>query len=1590
MIDKIKYQTDPYKSHFDFWAKRLQRYPASFSFLQHRRMEQQQSSTRRSFSIQLADALGDTIISLAKANDTAIYSLLFSAFGILLKRYTHQSDIIIETPPLQSEARGKATDCATIPVAFEVPGSLTLRAYLNQVISLLKDSYRYGDFPLSVINEDACFKSNILFAYAGLHAPAPSDAHDMVLTCRVTGKAIAVHFSFNPHAYSNEFVERLSDHFQQVLEHFGDLGVGVADIGILDHTEKARVLNFGCGTPLEYDRKLLIPQLVEKQCARCPDGIAVVCNNQPLTYKELSERSSKVSAYLRQQANVQRGDRVGIYMERSDMAVVSMLAVLKAGAAYVPLDINTPKDRLAGMIEDAGMSVLIIESKDLFDFGNFNGQLLAVDLQLDALTDEGVAGDDDLSPGDLAYVIYTSGSSGASKGVLVGHEAILNTIQWRLSLYAFTSDDKVLQIPSMAFDSSVEDIFCALIAGATLVIPSEEDRKDVVALGDLITKHAVTHFLVTPSFYDVLLDELAAKATNLRVVTVAGEAVTDNLVMKHFRTLREVRLLNEYGPTENAVCTTVGELFSDRAVSIGKPIDNINVYILDTDMQAVPTGVAGEICIGGRGLSSGYLNNPVLTAERFPVHTVDAGLSQRLYRSGDLACWLEDGNIDYLGRKDSQVKLNGIRVELRDIESTIHRFAGIQECKVILGRDKVLKAAVKIDKEREHTLSQLMRHVGRAPDFLSNLTRFPNGLAVRYKNMAETNLLYHEIFRDQLYMKHGIGVPDNAVVFDVGANIGMFSLFVGLNFRTAKIYSFEPLAPIYETLSENLSLYPVNARAYNIGFSDVAGTAEFFYYYNNTASSGMYADIETEKSLGKSVLRNRYADSGLGDSDIDVLTEEGMKYEKYRCELDTLDNFIEREGIEQIDLLKLDVEKSEIDILSSLQPPAWRKIRQIVAEVHDINGGLAQVEDVLRKNNFMFYVEQPDFLSDTEIYYVYARQKNAPPAEASTAFIGRHECSTDPDAFVAGLRQFCERTLPAFMIPATIRIVDEIPLTINGKTDSGKLLAMLEEAELVQQPSREPRTHLESTLVSIWRQVIGKDAIGVHDNFFQIGGDSIKAIQIASRMHKEGYKVEVKDIFENQTIENLAANARPLTRKSDQSMVAGEVPLTPIQQSMFPLQKPAPHHFNQSLMLFSKSPLQKEMIEESFLVLLKHHDALRMTLAPGAGAWTQYNQPADRLHFRVTEFFFDTTAELTEKANELQTSINLEKGPLVKVALFHLPDGDRLLIIIHHMVVDGVSWRIILEDLGTLSQQFLKGEKFELPEKTDSFKEWSETLHTLARTGALKGEEPYWNEVVTGAVEPIPLARNGAGSKLKEIVFTLTREETALLLEKANVPYNTRINDLLLAAMGPALNNTFGVRKTAVLLEGHGRENVVSDIDVTRTVGWFTSVFPVVVSATSSDWGRQIVETRDTLRGIPNNGIGYGILRELAASPELVNFPEPKIIFNYLGQFDADIQASTFTVSGESSGDAMSAEDSAPQALSFLSMVADKQLSVTLTCDEHAVDPADASFLLAQYKWCLQQILSHCGTLSPEERPAALTVSGISMDSMNKIKSLFN
>ncbi|MFT5822221.1 MAG: amino acid adenylation domain-containing protein [Crocinitomix sp.] len=1052
---------------------------------------------------------------------------------------------------------------------------------------------------------------------------------------------------------------------------------------------------------IDLDHSVL--DLIRKQVEQNPNSIAIQSQNDSITYQDLWDKSNALANVLIDKFGSIEGKPIAVLLNDALNYVPTVLAILKAGAFFVPLDQSNPAARINYVLSDCKCVALITESK-FESIIDFEGKLLLFKeiLAINAATNNPAVA------AELAYTIYTSGSTGQPKGVLVGNKSLTNYVSWAAQYYLGQGGGNSALFTSFSFDLTLTSIFVPLASGKT-VFAQNEDLSIDEKLINIFGNPKIDLIKLTPSHIN-LLSVLDLKVNRDMVFIVGGEALTKQQSENLFNLGENIKIYNEYGPTEATVGCIVKEISrSDQQILIGRAIANTKIKIVGQNGNAT-IGNIGEILIGGECLSVGYLNKPEETKQAFVLASENS--KERYYKSGDLGRALPNGDLQYMGRVDNQIKIRGYRVELGEIEH------------------------------------QLMQHAA----------------------ISDAALIYKENSFNESALNHG----------------------------------------------------------------------------------------------------------------------------------------------------------------------------ELVA----------------------FFV-------------------------------------TDSVISTQELRDWLKNALPDYMIPHIFLPTDKIPLTENGKTDRKLMfdlaLNLTSEVEYVA-----PTSEQEKVLVSVWSDVLKREKIGVKDSFYNLGGDSIKSIQVVARLKQKGYALKVENLLRTPVLEDLARIMRETTHTIDQSGVQGKVEFTPIQQWFFESEViKKQHHFNQSVMLKSTERIDITVLEKCLIMLTQHHDALRMVIQQSDAEQVQLNNDVNAKSFTIDSHDLseseDFVEQITEQCDTLQANISLNEGPLVKVAHFKLKEDDRLALIIHHLVVDGVSWRILLEDLSSLYTAFKADDKATLPLKTDSFQKWAQSLNDYAKSNRINAVRTYWEAACKRRMPSLPQDKYPDELLLPmdaAEAFSLNERSTELLQTRVHNVYKTEINDILLTCLGLAISEVLMVDRVVLKMEGHGREEIIEGIDISRTVGWFTSIYPFVLDVSdTSNPTDSLIGAKEALRKIPNKGIDYGILKYLTEEG-LQSKLTPEIEFNYLGDFGSAVgndETSIFDYASENSGTSVAKENGNDVVLDIVGMLVNGELSLAIRYSSLRYESDTIKKLAKAYEKNLEHLIDELGNSRESHlTPSDLSFKGLKWEELSEINAESN
>ena len=671
--------------------------------------------------LHLTPELTARLHSFARQHQLTLSTIAHAAWALLLSRHSGTEEVVFG-----SVVSGRPADLAgaesmvglfinTIPVRVKTSPAEGVLGWLKELQQQQAQARQYEHSSLRQVKEwsnvprgDEMFQSVVVYenypvamsagqqpeAQKNLklsQARSTEQANFPLSLMVIPGEKLTLNCFYDARRYSEADVIRLLEHYQMILESIPEcIEQQLANIPMLPAAERQRLLVEWNQTTTDYPWMKCAHELFEAQAIESPEATALVMGDEQLSYLELNRRANQLAHYLRRRG-VGPEVRVGILLERSVEMLVAILAVVKSGGAYLPLDSHSPAERNSFMMRDAQISVLLTQTDLAREFAEQGFASVCLDSERHVIAQESVENfDSGVAPSNLAYVIYTSGSTGLPKGVMVEHRSLVNLLTWHQRAYGVTAHDRAAQLAGVAFDACGWEIWPYLTVGASVHIANEETRMTPAKLLDWFATCGITISFLTTALAETVLQEQWPSQLQLRSLLIGGDRV-------HAAALKECsfKLINNYGPTEYTMITTWGEVVTGSAQdpTIGRPIANTQIYILDKELEPVATGVAGEIYIGGHGLSRGYLNRAELTAERFIPDPYGANSGARLYRTGDLARWTSTGEIDFIGRIDHQVKLRGFRIELGEIEAVLEQHADVQSAAVI-ARDERLMAYV--------------------------------------------------------------------------------------------------------------------------------------------------------------------------------------------------------------------------------------------------------------------------------------------------------------------------------------------------------------------------------------------------------------------------------------------------------------------------------------------------------------------------------------------------------------------------------------------------------------------------------------------------------------------------------------------------------------------------------------------------------------------------------------------------------------------------------------------------------------------------------------------------------------------------------
>ncbi len=1568
---------------------------------------------------------------LAETRGASRFSLLAALTGLLLHRVTGQTDLILGSPVLGRDQPGlqEQIGCFVNELALRlrIASDDSFADLLARMAETVGGALQHQSFPFDALLGELELRRDIsrapLFDVMVVLQPEDSldltldgiavspfgarnawsfSRYDLVFHFMETADGLRLDLNYNTDLFLPARIRRLGALWLEAAEAAALApDAPLASQAPLPAQEVTLLAELAAGPMRPRPQEATMASLVAAQALRDPQALAVLAAGQSVSYGRLDQAAGRIARHLAERG-IRRGDRVGVQALPSAASLAALLGILYAGAVYVPLDSTLPTARLAWMAARAGCRLVLVDTAD--ETRPEVGEAAAVAAILGSADPagwalEGQSGGLDAAlaprPEDAAYLIFTSGSTGEPKPVLVAHGGFVNMTLGQVEILGLTTTDRVLQFASPGFDAALANLFMAWVAGGAVVTIERATIDDPGRF--LATLDATKCSVVTlPPTYLRMLDH--ATLGPVQVLITAGEpAVAGDL--GHYA--NHLRVFNAYGPTEISVCATMHRVQpADGALAripIGRPLPNVTIRLLDAAGRAVPAGAVGEIHIGGPGVALGYLGDSTATAARFVI----GNSGERLYRSGDLGRWREDGSLDFLGRNDDQVKVNGHRLEPGEVAAALRGLPDVADAHVA--------GLTRPDGSTGLAAWYVPR---RRPELWPSVAEFYIYDDILYGSMAADtarNAAYRAAFQRHLAGK---------TVLEIGPGPLAVLSRLAIEAGAKRVYAVELLAETCEKARRTVALQGLADRIVvlhgdlrhialpepaDICISEIVGAIG--------GSEGAAAIINSARrlltdptamlprrsltrvaaaSLPDELLRRAFGKTAAHYVER-IFAEVGRPFDLRLCvkhlpmdailsgdaafeDLDfTRDLPLEGDHTITLDVTRAGVmtgfivwltleidETSRFDILES--QASWLPVylpafpEGIQVEPGDrITATIRRRLSVNRLN--------PDFALSGEVIRAglppLAWHHDSPHCAQSfranpftQALFPEGRIATSEAAATAELRSALARQLPAYAVPAFLIPVDSLPLTANGKVDRTALPDPLAGAA---QSGGIPGTALEATILAIWHKVLGREDLGTGDDFFSHGGDSIRAIQILAQLYQAGLKAEIRDIFQNPTVATFARRVRPLRQAATQEPAAGPAPLTAIQRWFFHTITAAPAHFLVAVLLKAPARLDPTATEGAVQALWRHHDALRARFIDGPPTIQQIiDGPETRAGF--TEVDPD---QLPDWANAAYGSLSLRDGPLFKAVLARgagEAGGDAVLLVAHHLVADAVSWRFLLEDFITAYEALRTGEVPNLPRKTLSFRDYARSEEQAAP--ANDTDLADWRRLA--AVPPLPVDHPAPGGATvadsRSVALVIPAPETALLVAAAHSEPDGGLQVLLLATLARALRRSFGCRRALITVEGHGRDESADEFDLTRTVGWFTVFHPLLLEMPEVpilDLARQIQRNLALLRGRSR-----AYVKGLAALG--AEAPAPSIGFNYLGDFGATRRGEGIAVEWTPPGQPAAPDNPRIHPIDLLAMVIDGRLEIGIDYDSGSFAATTIARLAESWRAALDEFAAGC------------------------------
>lgn len=1265
-----------------YWLEQFSTPPAPLDLPYDRPRPSNKTFAAAVESFVLDEALYKDLKRLGAKNGATLFATMLAGFNVLLYRLSGQTDLVVAVPAAGQSTIGEERlvgHCSNLlPVRSKMIDGESFSEYLKRVRTSVLDAYEHQNYTYGLLVQRLGLprdpsRSPLLAAMfnidrsgfkglemGGLQLEITTNrkafaTFDIYFNMLETDHGVVIDCEYNTDLFEGSSIRRWLEHYQTLLEAaVAEPEKTVSSLPLLSDAARNKQLVEWNATERDYPRNKCVHELFEEQVDRTPDAIAVEIDGETLTYSELNLRANQLANYLRS-IGVGHESLVGLCVERSLDMMIGLLGIMKSGAAYVPIDPAYPTERVRVIIEDSGIQTIVTQAHLAFDLREQVPNVFCIDLEWDTVASNGGHRPKNETTADsLAYVIYTSGSTGKPKGVQIGHRAFVNLLCSMKSEPGMSESDIMVAVTTLSFDIAGLELFLPLITGAKVIIATREIASDGNALRDLIISSGATMMQATPATWRLLIEANWSGSDTFKILC-GGEALTRELANELLG--RCGSLWNMYGPTETTIWSSVSKISTTTgAIFLGEPIANTQLYVLDTNLEPLPPGIAGELHIGGDGLARGYFNQPDLTSAKFIQTSSLNGSDTKIYKTGDLVRRTEDGNIEFLGRIDHQVKVRGYRIELGEIESALREYSAVEDAVVVAREDdpgnRRLAAYVvpvignksqvaelgDADSYWEKQWDMLYKTAIDEKEDWTNVKEDPTLNVIRWTdNIVDAEAEMQEwldpvvdrltSWRPEKVLELGcgtgmlmfplvkqgsryVGTDYSAVVLDnlrqriAGTSIDVervelihrpadnFDGFVERSFDLVVINSvaqyFPNMTYLFRVIEGALNLVKSGGKLF-IGDVQNFALLETYHIESMLArSSGSMPLGDFKQKVAKRIeleseltvdpdfflsldekltqighveiqLRRGRIDNEptkyhydviiqVGDKPSSETSHEWLNWNDFELTPERLYQRLEREKPSIVCIAEVPNARiwSQVKAQSLIADPAT------LCSVDDLNKALGSVEkgvhpediwDLGEKLGYNVEIRAAGNGSTGTFDFVlrdYGNTAGVIPFRHRPLQKQIDEYGNNPadnlsiQNLAADLRKHLSSTLPDYMVPAAFVMMDEFPLTPNGKVDR-KALPAPDASTFMQDRIYDPPTNDEElTLSEIWSKVLRLDKVGINDDVFELGGDSLLIFQIVTRATQSGFSITPKHIFEHRTVAGIvraiSADGKPAER----------------------------------------------------------------------------------------------------------------------------------------------------------------------------------------------------------------------------------------------------------------------------------------------------------------------------------------------------------------------------------------------------------------------------------------------------------------------------